>query len=214
MDWSLSRDVDTTQRGDPRIIGVDDESMDEVLDALSSDTARTILSEIYSNAVTPSEIRDRTDLSLQTISYHLSNLQDAALIQVAETEYSEKGREMNVYAPADDPCVVFVGTQERKSGSATYSNGCSAQEYSFWARQRSFLSRPSVSLRRRGRERRAVASPKTDSPGSCSEECLSSRWSFSGACGRDIGNRHDRFKSVLSLRCVLDMTERRCIDDR
>ena len=116
MDWSLSRDVDTTQRGEPRIIGVDDESMDEVLDALSSDTARTILSEIYSNAVTPSEIRDRTDLSLQTISYHLSNLQDAALIQVAETKYSEKGREMNVYAPADDPCVVFVGTQERKSG--------------------------------------------------------------------------------------------------
>lgn len=116
MDWSLSRDVDNSQQGDPRIIGVDDESMDEVFDALSSDTARTILSEIYSDAVTPSEIRNRTDLSLQTISYHLSSLENAALIQVAGTEYSEKGREMNVYAPADDPCVVFVGTQERESG--------------------------------------------------------------------------------------------------
>lgn len=116
MDWPPSSDVDRTQDGDPRVIGVDDEGIDEVLDALSSDTARTILSEIYSDPATPSEIRDRTDLSLQTISYHLSDLEAADVIQVAGTEYSEKGREMNIYAPADEPVVVFVGTQERKSG--------------------------------------------------------------------------------------------------
>jgi DNA-binding transcriptional ArsR family regulator len=116
MDWLPSSDVDQTQDGAPRVIGVDDEGMDEVLDALSSDTARTILSEIYADPATPSELRDRTDLSLQTISYHLSNLEAADVIQVAGTEYSEKGREMNIYAPADEPVVVFVGTQERKSG--------------------------------------------------------------------------------------------------
>jgi DNA-binding transcriptional ArsR family regulator len=111
-----TRDFSIDQRGKPRVVGVDDENMNVVLDALSSDTARTILSEIYSAAATPSDLRNRTDLSLQTISYHLSNLLDANLIQIVGTEYSEKGREMNVYAPADEPCVVFVGTQERKSG--------------------------------------------------------------------------------------------------
>ena len=38
------------------------------------------------------------------------------MVRVADTRYSEKGKEMNVYAPADDPVVVFVGTMERKTG--------------------------------------------------------------------------------------------------
>lgn len=109
-------DVDTEQHGDPRVVGVDDEQIDDVLDAISSDTARTLLSEIYSDAGTPSELSERTDLSIQNISYHLDNLEDSGLIRIAGTRYSEKGREMNVYAPGEEPVVVFVGTQERKSG--------------------------------------------------------------------------------------------------
>jgi len=109
-------DIDTDQRGEPRVVGVDDDQLDEVLNALSSDTARTLLAEIYSDASTPSELSDRTDLSLQNISYHLDNLEESGLIRVAGTQYSEKGREMNVYAPAEEPVVVFVGTQERKTG--------------------------------------------------------------------------------------------------
>ncbi|ERJ04835.1 transcription regulator protein [Halorhabdus tiamatea SARL4B] len=108
--------VDTEQHGDPRVVGVDDEQLDDVLDAISSDTARTLLSEIYSDSGTPSELSDRTNFSLQNISYHLDNLEDSGLIRVAGTRYSEKGREMNIYAPAEEPVVVFVGTQERKSG--------------------------------------------------------------------------------------------------
>lgn len=110
-----TEDVDTEQRGDPRVVGVDDEQLGEVLGALSSDTVRTLLSEIYTDVGTPSELSDRTGLSIQNISYHLDNLGSSGLIRVAGTQYSEKGREMNVYAPAEEPVVVFVGTQERKS---------------------------------------------------------------------------------------------------
>lgn len=66
MDWLPSRKVDGAQQGEPRIIGVDDENIDEALDAVSSTTARTLLSEIYSDPATPSDLRDRTDKSLQT----------------------------------------------------------------------------------------------------------------------------------------------------
>lgn len=117
MDILPSRtDTDTSQDGDPQVVGLDDDQLDEVLDVLSSDTARMILSEIYTVAATPSDIRDRTSLSLQIISYHITQLEEAGLIQVADTRYSEKGREMNVYAPADDPVIVFVGTEDRKTG--------------------------------------------------------------------------------------------------
>ncbi|MCO8246574.1 MULTISPECIES: helix-turn-helix domain-containing protein [unclassified Haladaptatus] len=116
MDWLPARDVDGTQRGDPRLIGLDDENIDEALDAISSATARTLLTEIYSDPVTPSDLRDRTDNSLQTISYHLGKLENAGLVRVADTRYSDQGREMAVYAAPDDPVVLFVGTENRKNG--------------------------------------------------------------------------------------------------
>ncbi|GAA0658876.1 ArsR/SmtB family transcription factor [Salarchaeum japonicum] len=112
---SSNDDVDAQQEGELRVFGVDDDETSEVLDALGSDTARTILSSIYSEPATPSELQERTGFSLQTISYHLSNLEDTGVVRVAGTEYSEKGREMNVYAPADEPIAVFVGTEDRKN---------------------------------------------------------------------------------------------------
>lgn len=107
-------DVQADQEGDLRLLGVDDDSTEAVLDALSSETARTILGQLHDEPRTPSELADQTDTSLQNVSYHLENLEAAELIQVAGTQYSEKGREMAVYAPADDPLVIFVGTDDRK----------------------------------------------------------------------------------------------------
>lgn len=95
------------------VIGVD-EDVDSLLDALSSDTARAVLNAIYEEPGTPSEIADRLDMSIQKISYHLEKLEDEDLIAVAGTRYSEKGQEMTVYEPPEDPLVLFVGTRERK----------------------------------------------------------------------------------------------------
>lgn len=111
---SRKPDASTEQKGELQVVGMDDENINEVLDALSSDTSRTILTSIYDDPMTPSEISDRADESIQTVSYHLENLHDAGLIQIAGQQYSEKGREMKVYEPADEPVVVFVGTEERK----------------------------------------------------------------------------------------------------
>jgi DNA-binding transcriptional ArsR family regulator len=103
----------TAQEGDLQVVGVD-EDVAPVFDALSSDTARDVLNAIYDEPGTPSEIASRLDMSIQKVSYHLENLADVDLIEVAGTRYSEKGREMTVYEPPDDPLVVFVGTEERK----------------------------------------------------------------------------------------------------
>lgn len=112
-------DVSTEQEGDLRVLGVADDELQAVLDALSSETARSILSGIYAEPGTATDLADRTDNSVQTVSYHLSKLVDAGLIRVAATRYSEKGKEMDVYGPADDPVVVFVGTEEREASLRT-----------------------------------------------------------------------------------------------
>ncbi|MFO7834626.1 MAG: hypothetical protein R6V31_11405, partial [Halohasta sp.] len=49
--------------------------------------------------------------TVQNVRYHLENLQDAELIDAADTWYSEKGTEMTVYAPTDAALVVTAGTE-------------------------------------------------------------------------------------------------------
>ena len=111
-----SDDVTGGQEGDIQVLGVDEDETAAVFEALASDTARRILIAIYDEPAPPSELADRLDLSLQNVSYHLDNLEDAGVVQVTDTWYSEKGKEMDVYAPADDPVVVFVGIEKRKTG--------------------------------------------------------------------------------------------------
>jgi DNA-binding transcriptional ArsR family regulator len=110
---SRGPEASTAQDGELEIVGVD-EDVSAVIDALSSETARNILNAVYDNPGTPSELATRLDMSIQKVSYHLEKLEDEDLIAVAGTRYSEKGQEMKVYQPPEDPLVLFVGTRDRK----------------------------------------------------------------------------------------------------
>jgi DNA-binding transcriptional ArsR family regulator len=105
----------TTEDTEPRVVGVDDEDADALLSALSSGTARALLSACHDNPAPPSELADEVDTSLQNAQYHLENLEDAGAVEVVDTAYSAKGREMDVYAPADQPLVIFAGEEENES---------------------------------------------------------------------------------------------------
>lgn len=113
---SSDTDVEPHQEGEMQVLGVGDEQTSEVLDAISSTTAREILSLVYEDPSTPSAIAEETNGSVQNVSYHLEKLENAEAVEVVSTRYSEKGNEMNVYGPADDPMVVFVGTEKRETG--------------------------------------------------------------------------------------------------
>jgi DNA-binding transcriptional ArsR family regulator len=109
-------DTSAAEEADPRVIGLDSENADDLLSALASDTAREVLATLHDEPDTPANVADRVDTSLQNTQYHLGNLEDAGLIKVADTVYSEKGREMKRYAPADRPLVVFAGREEESQG--------------------------------------------------------------------------------------------------
>lgn len=107
---------DIVPKSDPKVVGVDSEEADALMSALSSDTARHLVSELHTDPAPPAELADRLDTTLQNTQYHLKRLEDAGVVEVAGTAYSEKGREMSVYAPADDPLVIFAGRDEQASG--------------------------------------------------------------------------------------------------
>lgn len=89
-----------------RVVGMSDEEAGDVLSVLSADTARAILGALYEEPGPANELADRTDTSIQNAQYHLENLAEAGLVEVADTAYSPKGREMDVYVPSDRAVVV------------------------------------------------------------------------------------------------------------
>lgn len=109
-------DLTRAPDAEPRVIGVDSDEADDMLSALSSDTARRMLQAFHDEPATPSKMADRLGTSLQNVQYHLGKLEAAKLVTVVDTVYSEKGREMNVYAPSDRPLVVYAGQEKDTFG--------------------------------------------------------------------------------------------------
>jgi len=108
------RPESTHESAGPRLVNMDDEVADDVFAALSSDTARRILSRLYEDPATASDVADAADTSLQNARYHLDKLESAGLIEPVDTWYSSRGTEMTVYAPTNEPLVVAAGREESK----------------------------------------------------------------------------------------------------
>ncbi|AUV83435.1 ArsR family transcriptional regulator [Salinigranum rubrum] len=107
---------DIDPNDEPRVVGLDSDDADELIDALSSSTTREVLAALHEDPASASELATRVDTSLQNVQYHLRKLEDAGLVEVGDTVYSEKGREMNVYVPADRALVVVAGREEETTG--------------------------------------------------------------------------------------------------
>ena len=109
-------DLGSPEDREPRVLGVDADDAEDVLSALSSDTARAVLAALHREPGPASDVADRVDTSLQNAQYHLKRLREAGLVEVGGTAYSEKGREMDVYAPADRALVLVAGREEDTRG--------------------------------------------------------------------------------------------------
>ncbi|MFW6321626.1 MAG: ArsR/SmtB family transcription factor, partial [Halohasta sp.] len=106
----LKSRVEPAQDG-ANVISISEDAADEVFKTLSSSTARQILAALYEAPRPASELADETDTTVQNVRYHLENLQEAELIEPADTWYSEKGAEMTVYAPTEAALVVTASTE-------------------------------------------------------------------------------------------------------
>lgn len=104
--------VDYAPREQTNVVVNRDEPTD-AFQVLSSETAQEILATLRDEPKTASDIADSTGMSIQNVTYHLDRLCKADLVAQIETWYSEKGREMTVYALAAEQLVVcFRGTTD------------------------------------------------------------------------------------------------------
>lgn len=113
--FPLRQTVSNDEQGGPRLVDLDEETADEVFEALSARTTRQIFLSLHEQPQTASDLAEETDTSVQNVQYHLKKLQDVELIEDVDTWYSERGSEMNVYAPRDESLVLFAGRDKQRS---------------------------------------------------------------------------------------------------
>lgn len=97
---------------DPQLVRIADASADGVFSALSSQTARALLTELYRQPAPFSEAAERVDTTLQNATYHLRRLEEAGLIETVDTWYSSCGQEMDVYAPSCNPLLLIAADDD------------------------------------------------------------------------------------------------------
>jgi len=91
------------------------EESKKITQVISNDTARKIIELLADAPLSASDIADRLQTPLTTIVYNLENLEGVGLIKIEKIKYSEKGREVKIYAPIRKLIVVVPEKTDRKS---------------------------------------------------------------------------------------------------
>src|SRR3990172_5054419 len=91
------------------------EESKKITQVISNDTARRILELLADAPLSASDIAERLKVPLTTIVYNLENLEKVGLIRVEKIKYSEKGREVKIYAPVRKLIVVVPEKADKKS---------------------------------------------------------------------------------------------------
>lgn len=91
------------------------EESKKITQVISNDTARQIIELLADAPLSASDIAERLHAPLTTIVYNLENLESVGLVRVERIKYSEKGREVKIYAPVRKLIVVVPEKTDRKS---------------------------------------------------------------------------------------------------
>ena len=94
-----------------KVITIEDDEIGNVIGSVSSDTALDILDSVHESPKVSTELADELGVTTQNVRYHLDNLEEAGLVEIEDVRYSEKGRVMSVYRPAESPLMIVFGKE-------------------------------------------------------------------------------------------------------
>ena len=101
------------------ILPLNDKNSKKISQIISNDTARNILEAIASEPLSTSELAEKLRIPLSTVQYNLDKLNNAGLAKVERTKYSEKMKEVKIYAPQRKFVVIVPEKTNRKDVIAT-----------------------------------------------------------------------------------------------
>ncbi|MHC1625825.1 MAG: ArsR/SmtB family transcription factor [Methanoculleaceae archaeon] len=97
-----------------------DEATEKIARAFASRTAGQIMKDLAAGPKSASEIADSLSLPITTVMYHLDKLEEAGILEVAATRWSEKGRQVKLYRQAERVVIVAPPYHDIRSLLARY----------------------------------------------------------------------------------------------
>ncbi len=103
------------------VIQPGDERAQKIARAMASQTANAVIQAFGGGPLTSSEVARQMAIPITTASYHIVNLLDAGLLEVMETRWSEKGREVKVYGLANQVLIIAPPVSDLRSVLKKYA---------------------------------------------------------------------------------------------
>ncbi len=91
------------------------EESKKITQVISNDTARQIIERLADAPLSASDIAERLQAPLTTVTYNLENLESVGLVRVEKIKYSEKGREVKIFGPVRKLIVVVPDKTDKRS---------------------------------------------------------------------------------------------------
>jgi predicted transcriptional regulator len=107
--------ADDDKRDDVLLVLPLGEESKQITQTIANDTARQILELLADGALSTSAIAKKLEIPLTTAQYNVEKLIEAKLVVVEKTKYSEKGREVKLYAPARRMIVLVPANTSRQA---------------------------------------------------------------------------------------------------
>jgi predicted transcriptional regulator len=82
------------------------EQSKKLTQVISNETAMKILELLAESPLSTSQISELLNLPITTVQYNIDNLMSIGLIKIDRVKYSEKGREVKIYAPRQKLIVL------------------------------------------------------------------------------------------------------------
>lgn len=101
--------------GEVVVLQPGDERAQKIGKAIASQSANDILHALQERPKTAGDLASALSMPMGTVKYHLENLLDAGLLEVRETRYSVKGRQIKVYGIKDQLLIVAPRVQNIRS---------------------------------------------------------------------------------------------------
>jgi len=103
------------------VIQPGDERAQKIARAMASQTANAVIQAFGGGPLTSSEVSRQMAIPITTASYHIENLLDAGLLEVMETRWSEKGREVKVYGLTNQVFIIAPPISDLRSVLQKYA---------------------------------------------------------------------------------------------
>ncbi len=101
------------------ILPLNDKSSKKISQVISNDTARAILGVLSDEPLSISDIAETLGIPLTTVQYNIEKLMDAGLVKVERTKWSEKFKEVKIYAPQKKLVVILPEKTSREDVIST-----------------------------------------------------------------------------------------------